>query len=44
MKLAIQQTCIKDLAPFIQTLLKAQTATAAKRLIEDRFINFPILA
>lgn len=43
-KLAVQQICIRDLTPFIQTLLKAQTATEAKRLIEDRFVNFPILA
>lgn len=43
-KLAVQQTCTQDLAPFIRSLLKAHTATEAKRLIEDRFTNLPILA
>jgi phosphotransferase system enzyme I (PtsP) len=43
LKLAIQQACVSDLAPFIQALLKTRTAMNAKRLIEDRFVKFPIL-
>lgn len=43
LKLAVQQACVSDLAPFIQALLKARTAIEAKRLIEDKFVKFPIL-
>jgi phosphotransferase system enzyme I (PtsI) len=43
LKLAIQQACVSDLAPFIQALLKTRTAMDAKRLIEDKFVKFPIL-